>query len=57
MFAEGLTHLGTEFFLLSWRNATAFVLDESLPLLEPKNERMDLTRPPGEKSTDPLARP
>ncbi|HEX6060214.1 MAG TPA: sulfatase [Gemmatimonadaceae bacterium] len=30
---------------------------QSLPLLEPKNERMDLTRPPGEPSTDPLARP
>ena len=30
---------------------------QSLPLLEPKNERMDLTRPAGVPSTDPLAEP
>lgn len=30
VFAEGLTQLGEELFLLSWRNRTAFVFDRSL---------------------------
>ena len=29
----------------------------SIPLLRPRNERMDLRRPPGAQSTDPLSRP